>query len=143
MLSEALQREDKCFDFACRATSGCFDGRFVLEEKVFWVGIPIELRENGGVEAWGPRELFELCGERRGEALLRVKVLRSKLLWHHVLAFLFVRVLFFFNDNGLLAEPMWLRRLLHGSGGLAKGLHHYQTISNGLLHCLVAKLFFL
>ena len=90
MLSEALQREDKRFDFACRASSGCFDGRFVLEEEVFWVGIPIELRENGGVEAWRPQELFELCRERRGEALLRAKVLRSKLLWHHVLAFLFV-----------------------------------------------------
>ena len=51
VLSEALQRENECFDLASRAASGCFDGRFVLEEKVFWVGIPIELRENGGVEA--------------------------------------------------------------------------------------------
>ena len=85
MLSEALQREDKRFDFACRAASGCFDGRFVLEEEIFWVGVPIELRENGGVEAWRPRELFELYGERRGEALLW-----AKLMWHPVLAFLFV-----------------------------------------------------
>ena len=43
MLCEALQREDECFDFACRSTSRCFDGRFVLEEEVFWVGVPIEL----------------------------------------------------------------------------------------------------
>ena len=51
MLSEALEREDKRFDFACRAASGCFDGRFVLEEEIIWVGVSIELRENSGVEA--------------------------------------------------------------------------------------------
>ena len=43
MLSEALEREDKRFDFACRAASGCFDCRFVLEEEVFWVGVTIKL----------------------------------------------------------------------------------------------------
>ena len=107
-----------------------------LRRKSFWVGVSVELRENSGVEAWRTRELFELCGERRGEALLR-----SKLMWHHVLAFLFVRVLFF-NENGLLAKSLGLRRLLHGFRVLAKGLHHYQTISNGLPHCLAAKLFF-
>ena len=143
MLSEALQRENECFDLARRAASSCFNGRFVLEEEVFWVGIPIELQENGGVEAWWPRELFEFYGERCGEVLLWMKLSRTKVMWHHVLAFLFVRVLFSFNENGLLAKPLRLRRLLHGSGVLAKGLHHYQTISNGLPHCLAAKFFFL
>ena len=81
MLSEALQREDKRFDFACRAASGCFDGRFVLEEEIFWVGFPIELWENGGVEAWWPRELFKFYGERCGEVLLWTKLLRTKLIW--------------------------------------------------------------
>ena len=35
MLNETLKREDKCFNFACRAASECFDGRFVLEEEIF------------------------------------------------------------------------------------------------------------
>ena len=130
MLSEALKRKDECFDFACRAASGCFDGRFILEEKIFWVGVFVELWENSGVEAWRPRELFELCGQRRAEALLR-----SKLMWHHVLAFLFVRVLFFFNDNGLLAEPMGLRHLLHGFGVLAKG---FIIIKRSRMDCRIA-----
>ena len=43
VLSKAFQRKDECFDLASRAASGCFDGRFVLEEEVFWVGVPIEL----------------------------------------------------------------------------------------------------
>ena len=43
MLSEALQREDERFYFASRAASGCFNGRFILEEEIFWVGVPIEL----------------------------------------------------------------------------------------------------
>ena len=138
MLSEALQQEEKCFYFACRAAPGCFDIRFVLNEEIFWVGFPIELWENGGVEAWWPRELFEFYGERRGEVLLWMKLSRTKVMWHHVLAFLFVRVLFSFNENGLLAEPLRLKRLLHGSGVLVKELHHYQTISKSLSHYLVA-----
>ena len=69
MLCEALQQEDECFDFACRSTSGCFDGRFVLEEEIFWVGVSVELWKNSWVEAWSPRELFELYRKRRGEAL--------------------------------------------------------------------------
>ena len=43
VLSEALQRKNECFDLASWAASGCFDGRFILEEEVFWVGVPIEL----------------------------------------------------------------------------------------------------
>ena len=52
MLSEALQREDERLYFACHAASGCFNGLFVLEEEIFWVGVSIELWENGGVESW-------------------------------------------------------------------------------------------
>ena len=51
MLSEALERKDNRLDFACQAASGCFDGRFVFAEEIFWIGVSIELRENGGVEA--------------------------------------------------------------------------------------------
>ena len=137
MLSEALEREDKRFDFACRAASGCFDCRFVLEEEIFWVGFSIELRENGGVESWRPRELFEFCQKRHGEALLQ-----SKLMLHHVLSFLFIRVLPFFDEDGLLEKHVRLRRLLHGFRGLARGLHHNLAISDGLPHYLAAKLFF-
>ena len=54
MLTEALQREDERFYFACHAAPGCFDGLFVLEEEIFWVGVSIELWENGGVESWWP-----------------------------------------------------------------------------------------
>ena len=54
MLSEALERKDNRLDFACQAASGCFDGHFVLEEEIFWIGVSIELRENSGVEAWRP-----------------------------------------------------------------------------------------
>ena len=142
MLSEAFQREDKCFYFACRAASRSFDGHFVLEEEVFRIGFPIKLRENGGVEVWWPRELFEFYGERRDEVLLWMKLLQMKMMWYHVLAFLFVRVLFSFNENGLLAKPLRLRRLLHRSGVLTKGPHHCQTISKGLPHGLAAKFFF-
>ena len=129
MLSEAFERKDKRFDFACRATSGCFDCCFVLEEEIFWVGFSIELRENGWVESGRPRELFKFYGERSCEVLLRANLLRTKLMWHPVLAFLVIRVLFSFNDNWLLAKPLRLRRLLHGPGVLAKRLHHHQTIS--------------
>ena len=129
MLSETFEREDKRFDFACRAASGCFDCHFVLEEEIFWVGFSFELQENGGVESGRPRELFKFCGERSCEVLLRAKLLRMKLMWHPVLAFLFVRVPFFVDENGLFAKPMWLRHLLYGPGVLAKRLHHYQTIS--------------
>ena len=94
-----------------------------------------------GVEAWGPRELFEFYGEGRGGVLLWMKLLWAKLMWYHVLALLFVRVMIF--DDGLLAKPLRLRRLLHGFGVLAKGLHHYQTISKRLSHCLAAKFLFL
>ena len=125
MLCEALQREDECFDFACRSTSRCFDGRFVLEEEVFWVGVPIELWWDGEVEAWRPRELFEFDREGRGEVFLWMKLSRTKVLWHHVLAILFVRELFS-NENGLLVKPLRMRRLLHRSGVLAKRLHHNQ-----------------
>ena len=51
MLSEALQRKNEYFDLASRAASGCFDGRFVLEEEIFWVGVSVELQENSWVEA--------------------------------------------------------------------------------------------
>ena len=142
MLSEALQRKEKCFYFASGAASGCFNCCFVLEEEIFWVGVPIVLWENGGVESWWPRELFEFYGERSGEVLLRTKLLRTKMMWYHVLAFLFVLVLFSLNDNWLLAKPLGLRRLLHGPGVLAKGFHHYQTISYGLPHRLAAEFFF-
>ena len=108
VLSEAFKGKNECFDFACRAASGCFDGRLVLEEEIFWVGVSVELRENSGVEAWRPRELFELCREGRGEALLR-----TKLMLYHVLSFLFIRVLPFFDENGLLEKPMRLRCLLY------------------------------
>ena len=74
--------------------------------------------------------------------MLRAKLLRTKLMWHPVLAFLFIRVLFSFNDNWLLEKPLGLRRLLHGFGVLAKGFHHYQTISYGLPHRLAAEFFF-
>ena len=70
VVREALQRKDECFDLASRAASGRFDGRFVLEEEIFWVGVSVELRKNSWVEPWRPRELFELCRERCGEALL-------------------------------------------------------------------------
>ena len=109
----------------------------VLEEEIFWVGVFVELREDSWVETWRPRELFELCRKRRGEALLW-----SKLMLHHVLSFLFVRVLPFFDEDGLLEKPVRLRHLLHGFRGLARGLHHNQAISDGLPHCLAAKLFF-
>ena len=142
MLSEALEREDQRFDFACRATSGCLDCCFVLEDEIFWIGVSVELRENSGVEAWRLRELFELCGERRGEVLLWMKLSRTKVMWHHVLAFLFVRVLLFFDEDGLLEKPVRLRRLLHGPRGLARRFQHCQTITDGLLHCFAAKLFF-
>ena len=46
VVREALQRKDECFDLARRAASGCFDGRFVLEEEIFWVGVTVKLREN-------------------------------------------------------------------------------------------------
>ena len=95
VLSEALQRKDKCFYFASSATSGCFDCRFVLEKEIFWVGFLIELWENGRVEAWRPWELLEFYREGRGGVLLWMKLLRTKLMWYHVLAFLFVRVLVF------------------------------------------------
>ena len=137
MLSEALERKDNRFDFACRAASECFDGRFVLVEEIFCIGVSIELRENSGVEVWRPRELFEFCRERRGEALLW-----SKLMMHHVLSFLFVRVLLFFDEDGLLEKPARLRRLLHGLQGLARGFQHCQAITDGLPHCFAAKLFF-
>ena len=143
VLSEALQRKEKCFYFASGAASGCFNCCFVLEEEIFWVGVPIVLWENGGVETWWPRELFEFHGEGRGEVLLWMKLLRMKVMWHHVLAFLLIRELFSFDENRLLAKPLRLRRLLHGSVVLTKGLHHNQTISNGLLHCLAAKFLFL
>ena len=142
MLSEAFERKDKRFDFALRATSGCFDCCFVLEEEIFWVGFSIELRENGGVESGRPRELFKFYGERSCEVLLRAKLLQMKLMWHHVLTFLFIQVLFSFNDNWLLAKPLGLRRLLHGPGVLDKRFHHYQTFSYGLPHRLAAEFFF-
>ena len=124
MLSEAFERKDKRFDFACRAASGCFDCRFIIEDEIFWVGVPIELWENGGVEAWWPWEPFEFYGERCGEVLL-MKLSRMKVMWHHVLAFLFIRVLFSFYDNWFLAKPLRSRRLLHGRVVLAKRFHHY------------------
>ena len=71
------------------------------------------------------------------EVFLWMKLSRMKVLWHHILAFLFVRELFS-NENGLLAKPLRLKRLLHGSGVLVKELHHYQTISKSLSHYLVA-----
>ena len=58
MLSEAFERKDECFDFACRAASGCFDVLIVHEEEIFWVGVSVELRENSEVDAWRPREFF-------------------------------------------------------------------------------------
>jgi len=61
MLREAFQRKNECFDLASWASSGCFNGRFVLEEEIFWVGFSVELWENSWVEAWRPREFFELC----------------------------------------------------------------------------------
>ena len=85
VLSEALQRENECFDLASRAASSCFDGHFVLKEEIFWVEVSIELRENSWVEAWRPWELLDLCRERCGEALLWPVLMR-----HHVFAFLFV-----------------------------------------------------
>jgi len=85
---------------------GCFNGRFVLEEEIFWVGFPIELWRNGGVEAWWPRELFEFYRERCGDVLLWMELLRTKLVWHPIFAFLFVRIPFFVDENGLLAKPM-------------------------------------
>ena len=114
MLSEALERKDNRFDFACRAASECFDGRFVLVEEIFCIGVSIELRENSGVEVWRPRELFEFCRERSGEALLQSKLLWLKLMWHPILAFLFVRVLLFFDEDRLLENPLRLRCLLRG-----------------------------
>jgi len=95
---------------------GCFNGRFVLEEEIFWVGFPIELWKNGGVEAWWPRELFEFYREGSREVLLWMKLLRTEVMWHHVLAFLFVRELFSFDENRLLAKPLRLRCLLHWPG---------------------------
>ena len=85
MLSEALQQEEKCFYFACRAAPGSFDDRFVLEEEIFWVGVSVKLRDDCWVEAWGPWELFELCRERRAKALLWMM-----LMWHYIFAFLFI-----------------------------------------------------
>ena len=89
----------------------------------------------------GERELFEFYREGRGEVLLWM-LLRTKLVRYHILAILFVRVLIF-DEDGLLVKPLRLWRLLHASGVLAKGLHHHQTISNGLPHCLAAKFLFL
>ena len=125
MLSEAFEQEDKCFDFACRAASGCFDCHFVLEEEIFWVRFSIQLRENGWVESGRPRDLFKFYGERSCEVLLWAKLLRTKLMWHPVLAFLFIRVLFSFYDNWFLAKPLRSRHLLHGRVVLAKRFHHY------------------
>ena len=85
VLSEAFERKNEYFDFAYRAASGCFDGRFVLEEEIFWVGVSVELWKNSWVEAWRPQELFELCRERRGEALLRPVLMR-----HFIFTLLFV-----------------------------------------------------
>ena len=137
VLSEALQRKNECFDLAIRATSGRFDCSFILEEGIFWVGVSVKLREDCWVEAWRPRELFELCRERRGEALLR-----SKLMLHYVLSFLFIRVLVFFDEDGLLEKPARLVHLLRGLRGLARGFQHRQMITDGLPHCFAAKLFF-
>ena len=64
------------------------------------------------------------------------------LMRNRVLAFLFIRVGIFLDENGLLAKPLGLRCLQHGLRGLARGLHHRQTIMDGLPHCLAAKLFF-
>ena len=61
VLSEALQRKNECFDLAIGAASGRFDCSFILEEEIFWVGVSVKLREDCWVEAWRPRELFELC----------------------------------------------------------------------------------
>ena len=108
-----------------------------VEEEIFWVRVSIVLRENSWVEAWRPRELFELCQEGRGEASLR-----TKLMLQHVLSILFVRILPFFDENGMLEKPVRLRRLLHSLWGLARRFHHYQAILDELPHCLAAKLFF-
>ena len=104
MLSESLQREDECFYFASRATYGRFDGCFVLEEEIFWIRVPIELWEDGWVETWRPRDLFEFYGEGGGGVLLWVMLLWAKLVWYLVLVFLFVRVLVF-GEGGCLRSP--------------------------------------
>ena len=82
MLSETLEKKDNRFEFACQAASGCFDGRFVLEEEIFWIGVSIELRENSGVEAWRP--LRTLLREAwRGLVVVEVDVALCTLLPLH------------------------------------------------------------
>ena len=78
--------------------------------------------KHGGHGTW---ELFEFYRERRGEVLLWMELLRTKLVWHPIFAFLFVRIPFFVDENGLLAKPLWLRHLLYGPGVLAKRLHYH------------------
>ena len=57
--SEAPQGENKGFDLASCASTGCFDYRFILEEEFMWVGVSVVLWEDGRVEAWRPLELLE------------------------------------------------------------------------------------
>ena len=67
------------------------------------------------------------------------------LMRHHILAFLFIRVGIFLDENGLLAKPLGLRCLRHRLRGLARWLillHHRQMITDGLPHGLAVKLFF-
>ena len=119
MLCEALQREDECFDFACRSTSRCFDGRFVLEEEFSWIGVSIILWENGRVEACRPLDLFEFHREGGAEAS---SVLPMLLLHHSVFAFFFARVHFFLDDDESWAKPDGLRGVrCDGRWFVAKG----------------------
>ena len=108
VLSEALQRKNERFDLASWTASGCFDCCFILEEKFFWVRVSIKLREDSWVEAWRPLELFEFCQKRSAKALLRLMLMQ-----HYIFSFLFIRVQLFFDDNGLVAKPLGLRRLRH------------------------------
>ena len=85
VLSGALQRKNECFDLASRAASGRFVCCFILEEEIFWVGVSVKLWEDCWVEAWRPRELFELRRERRAKALLWPMLMR-----YYLFAFLFV-----------------------------------------------------
>ena len=97
MLCEAPQREDEGFDHADGTFSGGFDCNFVLEKELSRVGVSVVLRENCRIEAMRPLELFEFHRERGAEASA---VLPMLLLQHSVVAFFFVRVPFFLDDDG-------------------------------------------
>ena len=102
VLCEAPQGKNEGFDLAGGTASGCFDCCFVFEEKFSWVGVSVILRENVRVEMWRPLELFELYQKKGAKASLLWLML---LLYYCILAFFFVGVQLFFDNDRFMAKP--------------------------------------